>query len=355
MLRGVAILFVMLFHVPGKVAAPEYLLSFIKLNGFQVGVELFFVISGFVITNSLMRMRALSRRKCISRQDWLLFWKKRGHRLLPAFIFWVFVGLLFMPIIGVSEVGVGVNALFSLYGLLGVYNIVDAYCGAFDLFGTSCPELEITRVYWSLSLEAQFYAVLSLSLLFVGIRRFLVYSAVLFTIFLCIFAYSIWAQDFLYVAYSVLIRSCGLFFGCLIALQSSIGQLIFLQKVPGIVKFLFVSSGIVIIPVLGGYGGLASTLVVSIVCYMIVTLSISGNVLSRYAVSKWLIWVGERSYSIYLSHVIILYLIGELTYLLFGTNYALLIEFIGFIVVFLVVLAVGHLSYIRIEKPFFLT
>lgn len=352
-LRGVAILFVVLFHIPGKIPVSDYLFSIITSNGFQVGVDLFFVISGYVITNSLLRMGSLSAGECISRQDWFFFWKKRGYRLLPAFVFWVFIGLISIPIMGVSKEELGLNALFSAYGLLGIYNIVDAYCGAYGLFGVSCPEIEVTRVYWSLSLEAQFYAVVSLSLLIVGIRRFLVYSAGLFLLFLIIFTYSKWGQDFLYIAYSVLIRSCGLFFGCFIAFQKSTGQLVVLQKIPSYIKLTFMGSGLMAIPILGGYGGLLSTLVASIVCYVIVVLSVEGGVLSKYRVGQLLIWVGERSYSIYLSHVIVLYLAGDLIYMLFEVNNSIFIELTSLIIVFIGIMTVGHLSYSRIEARFF--
>ena len=67
-LRAVAVLLVVLFHagVPG-------------IHGGYVGVDVFFVISGFVITGLLLRERASTGRTSI-----LDFYARRARRILPA-------------------------------------------------------------------------------------------------------------------------------------------------------------------------------------------------------------------------------------------------------------------------------
>ena len=67
-LRAVAVLLVVLFHagIPG-------------ITGGFVGVDVFFVISGFVITGLLLRERATSGRTSI-----LHFYARRMRRILPA-------------------------------------------------------------------------------------------------------------------------------------------------------------------------------------------------------------------------------------------------------------------------------
>src|SRR5664279_5277946 len=67
-LRAVAVLLVVLFHagVPG-------------LDGGYVGVDVFFVISGFVITGLLLRERSSTGRTSI-----LGFYARRVRRILPA-------------------------------------------------------------------------------------------------------------------------------------------------------------------------------------------------------------------------------------------------------------------------------
>src|SRR5687767_8033909 len=67
-LRGLAVLVVVLFHF-----APE-----LAPGGF-LGVDLFFVLSGYLITSLLVR--ELQARDTISL---LAFWGRRARRLLPA-------------------------------------------------------------------------------------------------------------------------------------------------------------------------------------------------------------------------------------------------------------------------------
>src|ERR1700692_3351409 len=66
-LRAIAVLLVVLFHagIPG-------------LNGGFVGVDVFFVISGFVITGVLLRERSSDHRTSI-----LSFYGRRCRRIIP--------------------------------------------------------------------------------------------------------------------------------------------------------------------------------------------------------------------------------------------------------------------------------
>src|ERR1039457_4061323 len=70
-LRAVAVLLVVLYHagVPG-------------LTGGYIGVDVFFVISGFVITGLLLRERSTTERTSI-----LDFYARRCRRILPAATF----------------------------------------------------------------------------------------------------------------------------------------------------------------------------------------------------------------------------------------------------------------------------
>ncbi len=67
-LRAVAILLVVLYHatIPG-------------ISGGYVGVDVFFVISGFVITGVLLRERAATRRTSV-----VAFYSRRARRIIPA-------------------------------------------------------------------------------------------------------------------------------------------------------------------------------------------------------------------------------------------------------------------------------
>lgn len=147
-LRALAVLSVMLFHAG------------LPVPGGFVGVDIFFVISGFVIT--LMLLREFRRTGRIRLGQ---FYLRRFKRLTPALGLTVAVsgllGLGFLSPFGQQEVGLatGVGALF----LVG--NAV-IHASTMDYFG---PDAEFNPLLhtWSLSVEEQFYllfpAVLALS------------------------------------------------------------------------------------------------------------------------------------------------------------------------------------------------
>src|SRR4051794_33456168 len=65
-IRGVAVAAVLLFHAG-------------HLTGGYLGVDTFFVLSGFLITSILLAEGAVARTVALSR-----FWARRARRLLPA-------------------------------------------------------------------------------------------------------------------------------------------------------------------------------------------------------------------------------------------------------------------------------
>ena len=119
-------------------------------NGF-IGVDVFFVISGYVITQSLMRGADDSWSTRLQR-----FYTKRIARLFPAFIV-VFIFTVISSVLFLSpNVGVQQNAIKSSLGAtLGISNfIIPRVTG--DYFGASGSSNPFQHT-WSLSVEEQFY------------------------------------------------------------------------------------------------------------------------------------------------------------------------------------------------------
>jgi peptidoglycan/LPS O-acetylase OafA/YrhL len=119
-------------------------------NGF-IGVDVFFVISGYVITQSLMRSADDSWSARLQ-----LFYTKRIARLFPAFlvifVFTVIASVLFLS----PNVGVQQNAIKSSLGAtLGISNFVIPRVTG-DYFGASGSSNPFQHT-WSLSVEEQFY------------------------------------------------------------------------------------------------------------------------------------------------------------------------------------------------------
>lgn len=143
-LRAIAVGLVLVYHLfPG-----------ILIGGF-LGVDVFFVISGFLITSLLLQEQAVTGHIRLR-----VFWRRRARRLLPA------LGLVLLVCTALG-LAVGGDVLVDIGGqLLGaalfVSNWVFVAQGA-DYFAHDTPEL--FRNTWSLSIEEQFYVALPLLLL----------------------------------------------------------------------------------------------------------------------------------------------------------------------------------------------
>lgn len=137
-LRGIAVLLVLLFHasIPG-------------FNGGFVGVDVFFVISGFLITGMLLREFESTGK--ISLRD---FYARRVRRLLPAsalvLIVTLIASIILLPPLSIPSVMVDISAA-ALY----VSNIVFAF-RATDYFAAGAAPSPILH-FWSLGVEEQFY------------------------------------------------------------------------------------------------------------------------------------------------------------------------------------------------------
>lgn len=134
-LRAVAVLLVLLFHA--NIAFP---------GGF-VGVDVFFVISGYLITSLILRDVAGSK------FSFYEFWKRRTRRIIPASATMVLVVLAFgfFLLFPSDYLDLGKVALFQTVGLSNVYfwKSIGYFSGDSDLK----PLLHT----WSLAVEEQFY------------------------------------------------------------------------------------------------------------------------------------------------------------------------------------------------------
>ena len=137
-LRAVAVALVLVYHlVPGV------------LPGGMVGVDAFFVISGFLITSLLV----VERRRT-GAIDLKRFWTRRLRRIVPALVAAVAAVVALAACVG-GDVLVAVRRQV-LGSILLVYNWVEI-AGGTSYFDQTQPLL-LTNV-WSLAVEEQFYLV----------------------------------------------------------------------------------------------------------------------------------------------------------------------------------------------------
>ncbi len=139
-IRAIAIVLVVAFHA--------------HVGGFSggfVGVDVFFVISGYLITRNLVAEAGTS-----SRVGLLAFWARRARRLIPALAVLVIATLIASTLI-LSPLELPRFAAQGAAAALYVSNIFFAVTtfGYFDLAAESSPFLHT----WSLGVEEQFYLV----------------------------------------------------------------------------------------------------------------------------------------------------------------------------------------------------
>ncbi|WP_348788666.1 acyltransferase family protein [Leifsonia sp. NPDC080035] len=149
-LRAIAVVTVLVYHLfPGV------------LPGGFIGVDIFFVISGFLITSLLLRERSET-----GRVDLRGFWTRRVRRLVPAIAALVVVCSAIALAIG-GDVLVGIPRQIlgaSTFSANWLSIAADS-----SYFAQGAPEL--FRNLWSLAVEEQFYLVWPLALLAIALIR----------------------------------------------------------------------------------------------------------------------------------------------------------------------------------------
>ena len=144
-LRAIAVISVILFH---------YQIEY--FDGGFLGVDIFFVISGYLMT--------LILDKKINYKTILEFYFKRIKTIPPALLFVVFISLIlgFLLISENSFERIGKTTLSSIFFVSNFYFWRE--WGYFDLYSLNKPLLHT----WSLSLEMQFYLIFPILLLFIN-------------------------------------------------------------------------------------------------------------------------------------------------------------------------------------------
>lgn len=200
-LRALAILPVVLFHAFPKLVP----------GGF-IGVDIFFVISGYLITSILLKDAELKS------FNLLHFYKRRILRILPALNLIIFVFLL-MGFIFLTAHEYEFLGKHAASGLGFIANLIFwSEAGYFDAAGHSKPLLHL----WSLGIEEQFYIVWPLLLYLTIKRSWNIFSVILFVIVLSFTLSMLSIDEYPSAAfYSPLSRSWELAFGAFLAFKSS--------------------------------------------------------------------------------------------------------------------------------------
>lgn len=127
-------------------------------NG-NLGVNFFFVLSGFLITYLLIEEKKLNGQIDIKK-----FWLRRALRIWPMFYFCVGFGFFIFPILK-TALGQTPNETASLISYLTFIN-------NFDVIDKGPPDASVLGVLWSVAIEEQFYLVWPIILYLLPIKKY---------------------------------------------------------------------------------------------------------------------------------------------------------------------------------------
>ena len=304
-LRGLAVLAVVLFHSKESYFPLGYL-----------GVDVFFVISGFVVTPLILRIFADQANGGGRLSNLRYFYKRRFYRLAPALAVVLAISAISIFLLGPIEdyqrvVRQGIATLL-LVGNVGAYK----YSG--DYFSPNPNPLVHT---WSLSVEEQIYIFLPLILMLLLRNRTslkkvtVLVLGVISAISLISFLFPTILQP-LYSRAGIELASQISFYSPIDRIwQFTIGGLGFLlidryqshsMKISRNIHLVAVVAVVIILfgPI---HIGLKVSSILASVFAVIVIILKSLDVLPD-ILTKKLEWLGDRSYSIYLVHMPLLYL-----------------------------------------------
>ena len=293
-LRGVAILCVLVQHIRHLVPWEAQWLSFLNAYvGGWVGVDLFFVISGFVIARSFLPQLRSCQNSDAAFRVVMAFWIRRAWRLLPSA--WLWLLLILLASIIFCESGVfkspKVNLEAAVAGFLNIANL--RLAENFSGYGDSA-------VYWSLSLEQQFYLLFPLVVLLS--RRWLV------PVLLAIAFWQLLQERSMLM---LVFRSDGLALGVLLAIWANsstyqIARPVFISGMPfkGLMPLMFLLACMLLLGASQLKISALSTSWVVLLCFILVWIaSYDEGFFCFGLLSKFMIWVGSRSYAIYIIHI----------------------------------------------------
>lgn len=340
-IRGLAALFVVVLHYSTYLfpKVGEFISSFTPLvEKSYLFVDMFFVLSGYVLALNYYGLYS----KSFSFGQYINFIKKRFIRLYPVHL----VSLLLL--------------VFLYWGLESQLNIIDSHfknitnlntfilnlgmLHSSGLFARGCYECTSWNYpAWSISSEWIIY--FFMPILFLLAKRFkkLLYlstTILLLGLYLLIEA-PLGSLDF---------ASLPALYRCLVGVLLGISIYIFrnlkIKSSPLQVNFIFILSMVSL------HFIQVDTVIVILFSILIFTIVNLGSQ-HHWLESNFLVWLGKRSYSIYMFHAVLQLFIDFLYRLIWNEEIIILAQtwqFLLFILSIVLVLIIGHLSYEYIEK-----
>jgi len=335
--RGILVLSVIVFHT-FLVFSPENLSQF---SGGFLAVESFFVLSGFLITKSLIvKNEKLNKFS----EVYLDFLKSRFLRLLPAFTVLSVIEISIVHLFFPERLKNLLNEL--LFSSLNVHNwwLIMREVPYFERFQETLFNLH----FWSLSIEWQYYLIWGA--VFLILLKFSKTVAAIFTIMFA--SLSVLDMYMFYKMYENIdrvyfgtdARFYSFMIGSLLALtENKIEKRNWIFLTIGIISLIFLLTSFFLLNNYESYmypfGFLAISIISALLILSVLKSEFFDKLLSFYPLS----YIGVRSYSLYLWHFPIFSFLS----LVYAKNIQEAV-ILGFILSFLI----SNISYLLIEEPF---
>ena len=326
-LRAISVLAVIFYHAEITLFEKPF------FSGGFIGVDIFFVISGYLITKII-----LNELKNTKNFSFLNFYKRRARRILPILFFVMLVSFpfVFSFVIPNFFVDYSKSIISSLFFISNLY---------FWNLGIGYDQLQSIQFQpflhtWSLSVEEQFYVIFPISLIFV-FNYFKKYLNIIIILFLAI---SLGIADYMSGThasinfYSLPTRGWELLAGSLLAnLELNYGRkkISFLSTVCPIIGLVLIFHSFIFFNDRMLLPSLLSLSPVFGIC-LILWFADKKNPIIQMLSSKLFVGVGLISYSLYVWHYPI--------FILFDNIHVFQLIILTFVL--------SILSYLFIEKPF---
>lgn len=296
-LRAVAVLAVIVNHFNNRI-----------LPGGYLGVDIFFVISGFVITNSLVK-----RKQTTVKTFFKSFYKRRIKRLVPALLFCFTVTAVLISFFSKAPKRYILTGLTSIPG----FSNIALYLDSTDYWGSTSHYNPFTHT-WSLGLEEQFYLIFPLSIWLLtkckwsGLDLKRIKLFLIATCLISFFGYIHLYKTNPMMSYFLMpFRLWEIGIGCILYLQLKQTNGKFLKGIIARIPLLAIISLMTVsflIP--NDYGAYNTTFIVLLTAILIIKVKqkevYGSGAVMMLLTSKTALYIGKISYSLYLWHWVVI-------------------------------------------------
>lgn len=339
------------FYVKTDISRNPFLYYF-RYNGW-IGVDIFFILTGFLIT-----LHLLEERKAKGKFNLSKFWKKRVLRIWPLYYLGLIAGYFIAPFI--------FQFVFKIHYLNpGFKQQIESnlpwylvFLGNFKIILSGYGDLRSISELWAISLDQQFYIFWPLVLVFIkSFKKGLIFS-------LGFIFFAVWVRVYLSM---VGVAHPGIYVNTFSRLDSFIwGSILafvlfykphFLDKLRGLYSPI---SQLALVLILAGFlywamlygqfsirNGIWGYLVVDgIFSLIILSLIYSTSIPARFLASRLLRYLGTISYGLYVWHILALEIISLGLLPFFKEDFLLFVLGLPLTILF------GAISYHYFEKRF---